>query len=231
VIALLLWVALAWGQEPDELAIARQQARVTDLAAVVAQARDTEAPRGEVAAAMKAYRVEAEALAELRATRQRAEVDAQQAKRAAAVSALADALAAGKADPGSRVVLADWLGELGTQLGVLQKAVDDARSRPDDPLSRDLALDVAEKAQVVWLAASYDESRARSDARDLRLRAHAIRARASSGMSGGLDEVIEARALEDEAARRSEEATRHQDLADLAATVQRDALAFAGETP
>lgn len=229
--ALLLWGSLAWGQAPDEHAVARQQARVAELAGVVADARDSNAPRSEVAAAMRAYRSEAEVLADMEAAMQRAEGDAMRAARERALLALAEALAAGRPDPDARALLADWLGDLDALLGTLRQALSEAGSRPADPLSHALALDIAEKAQVVWLVASYDEYRARSDARELALRAHALRSRSASGMSGGFDDVLEARALEEEAERRLEAASLHQARVEQAASLHLAALAFGGETP
>ena len=145
---------------------------------------------------------------------------------------LGEALAHGRSDAASRAVLTAWLGaDLAAPLDVLAGALEAARARPEDPLSADLALDVAERAQVVWLAASYDESHAHAAARDLRLRAQAMRARSASGMSGGLDEVLEARSLEEQAETLEASSAALRLLAQRAAETQRASLALVGESP
>lgn len=229
---LLLLVALVWGQEPpSEVELAWQQTRVTQLAWVAAEARDSGSPRAEVASAMKAYRAEAEVLVAMQESARKATLDADMVARASAVSSLEEALARGRPVATARATIADWLGELTSQLQVLGDALTAVRSRPDDPLSHDLALDVAERARVVWLAASYDASRARAEARELRLRAHTLRSRSTSGMSGGMDDALAAKGLDEDAEKLDATAIESQELATKAEAIEGQAMTLAGEEP
>ena len=230
--ALLLWASLAWGQVPSEaVSLAQQQARVTELARIAANARDGGQSRSVVSAAMRAYRAEAEILAALSARADLAERDALSAARSAALREIEEALATGRPALGSRKTLSDWLGPLGPQLQLLDGAMVQVRANPESPLSRDLAFDLAERAQVLALVASYDASRARAEVEQLELRARALRARAASGMSGGMEELMEAKELEDRAGTRRAEGSSAEALAAQALLTWREALELAGGQP
>ncbi|MCB9778917.1 MAG: hypothetical protein H6742_10170 [Alphaproteobacteria bacterium] len=231
-ILLVLALNVAFAQaSPDGVAIARQRARVTELASVAAHARDDGAPRSQVAAAMKAYRQEAETLAALLAAQEQAAVDQERQVHEQALAELEEALAAGRPAPSGREVMEAWLGDLDVQLNVLRQALDLAADRPDRPLSQELARDVADKADVVGLVAAYDGARHRSDAREIRLRATVLRSRDGAGLTSGMDTLLEARALDAEADRLEALAQADQDRVERAAAMKHEAVALEGVTP
>lgn len=214
---------------PDAEAIARQQAVVTELARAAAAARDAMVPRDRVAQAMAAYRVEAERLATARDRAARLRRDEEAVARVAALQGIEGALASGRRATASRRVLQEWLGPEDGWMATLDAVLASVRSNPESPLAADLLLDVAERAAVIVLVSAYDASRAKLDADAAALRARSLRARAASGMSGGIEQVLQARSLEALAAEQREVSLRAEERRARAADLQAEAFALMGE--
>lgn len=231
-VLLLALTLSAYGQvSVDAVELARQQAKVTALAQVAADARDGDASRSEVSAAMRSFRAEAEILARMQQQRALAVQDALSAKHAAAVSGLEQALATGHAAATERGVVAAWIGPLADQLELLQGAVAQLEHGPSTDLGVNLALDLSERAHVVSLAAAYDASRARVAAEQLGLRARALRSRASSGIASDMVSVLDARRIEQQRDVLQAQATDFAAIAATATNTQVAAIELAGATP
>lgn len=164
----LLTLALAGPVDPARLA---QEARVEQAAAAVAEARAEGRRRTEVAALMASFRVEADRLAAMAPP---AEDEA--AIHAAALAALTEATAAGRADPASRRTAEAWLGPIDARLTTLEAALAATATVRDPDLARTIAQDVEAQALAVMAVTAYDAAQAQEGARRARLEAAAYSA-------------------------------------------------------
>jgi hypothetical protein len=197
--AVLLLLVPTAAASDGAVELAHQATVVSQLARQAAAARDGAAGRREVAAAMALYRSEAEKLAKLQESELALEMDEVTRSQKAAAQALTEALATGKEASASRAVLGSWLDPLSVQVAVMDRALGSAHDETEPGLRRDLLLDIAERAGLVALVASYDVSRLASDGEQARLRARTLR-RDTSGMGQDIGALMEARRSEERAA-------------------------------
>lgn len=187
----MIWAVLALAAAPDP-ALVRQEAVVAEAAAAVAEARSQGARAARIAELMAAYRQEAERLARMEPTVDRA---AEGRVRDAALGRLSDATARGGADQGARDVAEAWLGPLAARMTLLDAAVATAEAGPAELLAP-ICADAEAQATAVRITATYDATRADAAAREARTRAAALQASTNLMERGGLDIEVDLRALQ-----------------------------------
>lgn len=186
---ILAMLALATAPDP---ALVRQEGVVAEAAAAVADARGQGLRSARIAELMAVYRQEAERLAAMEPTVDRA---AEARVRAAALRGLSDATARGAGDPNARAIAESWLGPLSARMGVLDTAEATAEAGPPELLAP-ICADVEAQATAVWITATYDAARADAAAREARTRAAALQASTNPMERGGLDVEVDLRALQ-----------------------------------